>query len=78
MFSAKNWEEAESKMQMSAVRAAISKAGIKKEDVDYIVAGDLLGQLMATSFGIKSLDIPLFGVYGACSTMGESSALQCL
>lgn len=75
MFSAKNWEEAESKMQMSAVRAAISKAGIKKEDVDYIVAGDLLGQLMATSFGIKSLDIPLFGVYGACSTMGESSAL---
>ncbi len=75
MFSGKNWEEAESRMQMSAVRAALGKAGIEKEDIDYIVAGDLLGQLMATSFGIKSLNIPLFGVYGACSTMGESSSI---
>ncbi len=78
LFSSENWEEAESKMQMLAVRCAIEKANVKKEDIDYIVAGDLLGQLMATSFGIKNLNIALFGVYGACSTMGESAALAAM
>ncbi len=74
-FGGTNWEEAESRMQLTAAEKAFEKAGIKKDEVDYIVAGDLLGQLMATSFGIKTLNIPLFGVYGACSTMGESLAV---
>ncbi len=38
-------------------------------------AGDLLGQLIATSFGTKDLGLPLFGLYGACSTMGEALSL---
>ena len=74
-FGGENWEDAESRMQMSAVVSAIDKAKLKKDKIQYIVAGDLLGQLMATSFGIKSLEIPLFGVYGACSTMGESISI---
>ena len=37
--------------------------------------GDLLGQLIATSFGTVDLEIPLFGLYGACSTMGEALGL---
>lgn len=71
-YGGDNWEEAESRMQYTAVSTAIKKSLKNKKDIDYIVAGDLLGQLMATSFGIKQLDIPLFGVYGACSTMGEA------
>ncbi|MFR5733765.1 MAG: hypothetical protein ACLUD2_19490 [Clostridium sp.] len=37
--------------------------------------GDLLGQLITTSFGTVDLEIPLFGLYGACSTMGEALGL---
>lgn len=71
----KNWEEAESALQKKAAELAIKKAGLKKEDIRYLFAGDLLGQLIATSFGLMELEIPLFGLYGACSTMGEALSL---
>ena len=66
------WEDAECRLQERAAELAIQKAGCGKEAIRYIVAGDLLGQLMASSFGLAGFDKPLFGVYGACSTMGES------
>lgn len=66
------WEDAEGRLQERAAELAIQKAGCGKEAIRYIVAGDLLGQLMASSFGLAEFDKPLFGVYGACSTMGES------
>ncbi len=75
MFGAKTWEEAESSLQKDAVYLALGKAGKKPEDMRYIFAGDLLGQSIATSFGIMNYGIPLLGVYGACSTCGESLAL---
>ena len=66
------WEDSEGRLQERAAELAIQKAGCGKEAIRYIVAGDLLGQLMASSFGLAGFDKPLFGVYGACSTMGES------
>lgn len=66
------WEDAEGRLQERAAELVIQKAGCGKEAIRYIVAGDLLGQLMASSFGLAGFDKPLFGVYGACSTMGES------
>ncbi len=75
MFGCKTWEEAESTLQKEAIGLALEKAGLRPEDISYIFAGDLLGQSMATSFGISSYQIPLLGVYGACSTCGESLAL---
>ena len=47
-----NWEQAESAMQKEAAELAIEKAGLDREDIRYLFAGDLLGQLIATSFGI--------------------------
>lgn len=75
MFGCETWEEAESSLQKDAVYMAIGKAGKKPEDMRYIFAGDLLGQSIATSFGIMNYNIPLLGVYGACSTCGESLTL---
>ncbi len=75
MFGCKTWEEAESSLQKDAVYLALEKAGLKQEDVTFLFAGDLLGQCIATSFGISSYGIPLLGVYGACSTCGESLTL---
>ena len=70
-----NWEQAESSMQKAAADLSITKAGLKRDDIRYLFAGDLLGQLIATSFGTVDLEIPLFGLYGACSTMGEAMSL---
>ncbi len=75
MFGAGTWEEAESTLQKEAVQLALDKAGLKPEEIRYLFAGDLLGQSIATSFGISSFEIPLFGLYGACSTCGESLSL---
>ncbi len=75
MFGGTTWEEAESRLMKQAADLAVQKAGLKNEDIRYLIGGDLLGQLIATSFGIMDLEVPLFGVYGACSTMGESIAI---
>ncbi len=75
MFGCESWEEAESSLQKDAVYLALGKAGVKKEDIRYIFAGDLLGQSIASSFGIASYDIPLIGMYGACSTCGLSLSM---
>ena len=75
LFGEKSWEKAESKMQQRLVNLLLTKANLEKSNIRYFFAGDLLGQIIATTFGIKSFDIPLFGLYGACSTMGESISL---
>ena len=75
MFGCASWEEAESSLQKDAVYMALGKAEKKPEDMRFIFAGDLLGQSIATSFGIMNYGIPLLGVYGACSTCGESLTL---
>ena len=74
-FGMETWEQAESTMQLMAAEKAIKKAGLSKEQLDFLFAGDLLGQLIATSFGLMELERPVFGVYGACSTIGESLLL---
>ena len=75
MFGKKSWEEAESHIQEMAVDKLLIKSGMAASDIDYIYAGDLLGQLIATSFGLMRYEIPMFGLYGACSTMGEALSL---
>lgn len=75
MMGKKNWEEAESELQLQASNLAIEKSGLKKEDIRYYFGGDLLAQLIATSFGSMDLQFPMFGIYGACSTMGEAMGL---
>lgn len=75
MFGCASWEEAESSLQKDAVYLALGKAGLKKEDIRYLFAGDLLGQSIASSFGLAGYEIPLVGLYGACSTCGLSLSL---
>ncbi len=75
MLGKDSWEEAESELMKEAAQKAIQKAELKNTDIRYLIGGDLLGQLIATSFGVAELNIPMFGVYGACSTMGESMSI---
>lgn len=78
MFGEKTWETAESTLQKAAARLAISKAGLQPKDIRLIFAGDLLAQSIASSFGAADMEIPFYGLYGACSTMGESLSLAAM
>ena len=75
LFGCQSWEEAESILQKEAVSMAIKKVGLSKEEIRMIYAGDLLAQTIASSFGIIGFEIPVYGLYGACATMGEALSL---
>ncbi len=77
-FGEATWEKAESAMQKRALSRALDKAGLKAGDLDYILAGDLLNQCVGSAFGLRDFGIPFYGLYGACSTMGESLSLASL
>ncbi len=74
-FGEENWEAAESALQKEALTVTLGKINRQAGDVRYLFAGDLLGQTIASSFGLKEFEIPMFGLYGACSTCGESLSL---
>ena len=61
---ADTWEGAESALQREALSLAIEKSGLKKENINLLFAGDLLGQSIASSFGNMNFDIPFVGLYG--------------
>lgn len=75
MIGCENWETAESCLQKKAAAIALEKAGLKSEQIRLLFAGDLLAQSIASSFGLLDLRIPMYGLYGACSTMGEALSL---
>lgn len=78
MAGQNTWEEAESEMQRQLVEELLIKSGLQAKEIRYFFAGDLLGQLIATSFGISGFEVPIFGLYGACSTMGEALSLAAM
>lgn len=78
LFGQQTWEQGESAMQKLALETALSKCGLTKAALDHIFAGDLLNQCIGTSFSLRDSDIPFYGLYGACSTMGESLSLAAL
>lgn len=69
------WEKAEMHMQQAAVRMAANKCGLPVSALDLMIAGDLLGQCVASSYAARSTQVPYLGVYGACSTMIEGLLL---
>ncbi len=70
-----SWEKAESTLQKSAVEIALRKAKLESKDIDLILAGDLLNQCISSTFGLRALNIPFLGQYGACSTMAQTLSL---
>ena len=67
-----SWEKAESRLQTETVKIILKKCGMDASEINYIFAGDLLNQCMSSSFGLRSLNIPFLGQFGACSTMAQS------
>ena len=71
----KTWEKAESKIIRETVNTVISKSGLSSDSIDYCFAGDLLNQCISSSFGLRELNIPFIGIFGACSTFVEALML---
>ena len=78
LFGEETWEAAEGVMQKKACGLALNKASMQPEQVRFLFGGDLLRQGIATSMGVEALQIPMFGLFGACSTSGEALALAAM
>lgn len=74
----KTWEKAESKIIKETVNTVINKSGLSSTEIDYCFAGDLLNQCISSSFGLRDLNIPFFGIFGACSTFVEGLNLAAI
>ncbi len=75
MFEENTYEKAECKMLSYAISQAIKNAGATEKEVDMLISGDLLNQIISASFAARDFNVPFLGVYGACSTLAEAYAL---
>ncbi|MFZ5652472.1 MAG: stage V sporulation protein AD [Bacillota bacterium] len=73
-----SYEKAEKKMLEEACEIVIRKSGLKKQDVQFLLCGDLLNQIISSGFCARTIGAPYLGLYGACSTSMESLALGSL
>lgn len=70
-----SWEQAESRMFESAVRASLQRIKRTPEDLSMLIGGDLLNQIISAGFAARELKAPFIGLYSACSTISESLML---
>jgi stage V sporulation protein AD len=70
-----SYEKAQRVLFEESCQKAMEKANIQKEDVQFILAGDLINQITSTSFACRTLEAPYLGLFGACSTSMEGLAM---
>jgi stage V sporulation protein AD len=70
-----SYEKAHRHLLEVATKTAFEKEGVTVDDVQFMIAGDLINQITPTSFAARQLKIPYLGVFGACSTSMEGLAL---
>ncbi|MBQ7374261.1 MAG: stage V sporulation protein AD [Clostridia bacterium] len=75
-FGEKTYEKAECKMLSFTIEKAIENAKLSLDEIDCLISGDLLNQIISSSFSARRLDVPYLGVYNACSTMSEALLLS--
>lgn len=71
----KIFERAEINMFKDAIFGAIESANLDVDDIDLMIAGDLLNQITTSGYVARDLEIPFMGLYSACSTMSECLAV---
>lgn len=70
-----SYEKAHRLLLEEALQTALQKENLSKDKVEFMIAGDLINQITPTSFAAKTMEIPYFGIFGACSTSMEGLAL---
>ena len=74
-FGEKTYELAERRLLEYSVVNALDRSGIKNSDLELLIAGDLLNQIISSSFTAREYEFTFLGLYGACSTMAEAIAV---
>lgn len=74
LYGQDTFELAEKRLYLDAIRKAIQKGGLKPENVQFLLGGDLLNQIITASFSARELGIPFIGLYGACSPWPKACA----
>ena len=72
MYGEQSFEKAESKMLFAVLKNSIINSSKKESDIDAIIAGDLLNQIIASTFAARNFSTAYLGVYNACATFTES------
>lgn len=72
----KTWEKAEQALLKKSIGLTLSKTNTRQNAVDLFISGDLLNQTISSSYVARDMDIPFFGVFGACSTSMETVAIS--
>lgn len=75
LWGEKSWEKAERRMFLEAAELILQKAQKEPHDINYLIGGDLLDQIITANFAARTLGIPFYGLYGACSSMTQSMSL---
>ena len=75
LLGCESFELAESEMCKRAIELAVKKGGLDNRSIDALLCGDLLNQIYASGFAARALQMPFFGLYGACSTVIEALVL---
>ena len=70
-----SFEAAERSILELAVKLCAQEGQCELTDIQMLLAGDLLNQIISAGFAARNLQIPFYGLYGACSTMSESLSL---
>ncbi|WHY87787.1 stage V sporulation protein AD [Neobacillus novalis] len=71
-----SYEKAHRLLLEEAIKMALKKGAVQKEQVQFLFAGDLINQITPTSFAARTMQVPYFGLFGACSTSMEGLALS--
>ena len=70
-----SYEKAERALMEHACQRAIQKSNLQKEDINFFISGDLMNQIISSSFTARTLGVPYLGIFGACSSSMEGLSL---
>lgn len=71
-YGEKTYEKAERKMLEHAIFGATEKAGLTAKKIDMLICGDLLNQIITSSYAARVFDVSYLGIFSACSAMALS------
>ena len=66
------FEKAEREMHSLVIKKLMQQQKLSDSDIDILISGDLMNQLVTSNFSAREFDIPFLGVYSACSSFTEA------
>ena len=75
LFNEKSFEKAETKILYTAIKNSIKNSQRNENKIDAILAGDLLNQIISSTFASRNFNCAYIGLYTACATFTEALSL---